>query len=334
MPISDAEVQRALVRLNHRQRIETWLDLIRKSGGLAFPQAPGSLEGVIFQLEQTTPESARAVFVRDRNAILAANAVLSWVLGADRLRTEALLARVTSLLSLQMLVKAPDARGLLESAVRERESAREAGTRPKRRRIRSLNSLSPADMADSISLLYGVMFEYDESGLESYWAEALRSAAVQDPGVSSADLSALLETRGEPIERSFGHYAHHLTCCIRRPIDLAHRLFYELVPGLTEAHLTLAPVDAQLARNKAIADVLKPYLGSARYHLSDYDVAPLQDMVESPLKHARTRSVIKRYEDWLYPGGQSRFSHHGLDMVWEPWQDFYSDETRWDDLGD
>ena len=171
-------------------------------------------------------------------------------------------------------------------------------------------------MADSISLLYGVMFEYDESGLESYWAEALRSAAVQDPGVSSADLSALLETRGEPIERSFGHYAHHLTCCIRRPIDLAHRLFYELVPGLTEAHLTLAPVDAQLARNSAIADVLKPYLGSASVPPIGLRRGPTARYGGEPPKHARTRSVIKRYEDWLYPRWAeqvlSPWARHGL----------------------
>lgn len=334
MPISDAGIDRALAALAPRQRIDAWLALMRQIGGLAFPQAPISLEGAMFKLEQTTPASARAVFVTGRNRILAANAILGWVLGADRLRTEALLARVTALLSLLMLVKAPDARGLLEIALRERDAAPEAGKRSKRRRTKSLNSLAPADIAESIALFSGVMFEYDGSGLESYWDEVLVSEAVRDPVVHIADLDMMLEKRGEPIERSFGHYCHHLACCIRRPKELAHRLLYGLVPGLTPAVLTLAPVDAQLERNKAIADVLKPYLGSARYHLSEDDVAPLRAMAERPLEHARTRSVIKRYESWLYPGGQSRFFHHGLEVVWEPWQDFYSDETQWDDLDD
>lgn len=176
------------------------------------------------------------------------------------------------------------------------------------------------------------MFEYDGSGLASYWDEVLVSEAICDPGVHIAYLDVLLETRGEPIERSFVHYCHHIACCIRRPQDLARHLLRDLVRGFTGGELVLPPIDAQLERNREIDNALKPYLGTARYRISEQDVCPLHGMVQRPLEHARTKAVIRRCEDWLYPGGGNAFSSLGIDMVWEPWEDHYTDATLWEDL--
>ncbi len=322
---SDRRLERIMAELSCQQRIRAWVEAMRRAGGLNFAQADDGIKDELLELEQSTPKGDRPNFLRHRDRILGLNGLVSQVFGACRLQTEALLARTVALLSLTIVVNAKDTRKLLRQAL-EDPTGQSPRTR-KRRKAREALGLPSDKLAQELAAYSGAMFAYDRSALHHYWAEVLAAGPASDTSLEPVDLALLLETSGEPIDRTIGAHVRALVFRAREAASIYEALAMGLFDKQFEAsEVTIPPVDAQLARSAALAEMLKrsPLAeGSAVDESEQSDVSRFRKAVEEPRRFLITVEMINSYEKWLYPSRDQVWPNARDGLEWHPWMDFH-----------
>jgi len=307
----------ALAGLSDEQRLNAWMDAMRRAGGLGFASADDEIRGEIFDIEQSTPEDRREWFGRDRDRALAANAVMNWVLSGQWWQAEAALSRIAALLSLMVIVKAKDAREVLLKALSAANEDNAEYTAPE-----ESDELSDEEVVRELAAFCGAMFAYDDSPLSHFWAEALKTSPIQGAPPRAVDLRGLVQVEGEPIQRVLTSYARQLAYDVQIPAAHMQKLERKHpVQHLSVAECMLPPIDARLERNSAVLRMLRqsrlvPRISEVE--ITDDEIQRLKDLIAKPRQYVIPARVIDSFEEWLYPEKE----RHSEMTVWHVWDDY------------
>jgi len=325
----EGAIGRIMAGLTDKQRLEAWVLALRRAGGLAFKNAETEAKREVFGVEQTTPKEGRNLFLTYRNTVLALNALLSMEIGRFRLRTEALLARITALVSLMLVADAEGGQTVLQQVLDG------PTVKPDSRIDRAqAEAQAVARLAGELSIFSGAMLAYDESPLRHYWAEVLLGGPMEEPGFPAVDLALLAQNGREAIDRCLGEYIKLLHQYVQRPLEIRDRFVSEMVAQATSlpvADCLVQPVDAQLDRNAALAEALEPVMRARQIAVeesAEVDVSVFIKIAQRPGSYLLTLSVINAYEAWLYPPNTRGWgADRTAALEWQPWQDAYRGMT-------
>jgi len=307
----------ALAGLSDEQRLYAWMDAMRRVGGMGFASADDQLRGEVFDIEQSTPEEHREWFGRRRDRVLAANAVMKWLLSGQWCHAEAALSRIATLLSLMVIVKAKDTREVLLEALSAANEDNAEGAAPE-----ESDELGDEEVVRELAAFCGAMFAYDDSPLSHFWAEVLKTSPIHGAPPRAVDLRGLVQLEGEPIQRVLTSYARQLAYDIQVPAAYVEKLQTKHpLKHLSVAECMLPPVDAQLERNSAVLRILRqsrlvPRI--SKVEITDDEIERFTNMLHEPRKYVIPSSVINSFEEWLYPEKERRSEV----TVWHVWDDY------------
>ena len=310
----------ALVGLSDEQRINAWMDAMRRARGLGFASADDEIKREIFDIEQSTPESKRDWFLRNRDRALAANAVMNWVLSGKWCQAEATLSRMAALLSLVVIVKAKDTREILLEALSagDEDNIECAGGEES-------DELSDREAVRELAAFCGAMFAYDDSPLSHFWAEVLETSPIQGAPPRAVDLRGLVQVEAEPIQRVLTSYARQLAYDVQIPAAYMQELEKEqpIYFPSSVAECMLPPVDAGLERNSTVLRMLRqsrlvPRI--SKVELRDDEMEVYRKLVDDPRGYVMPVAVINSFEEWLYPG--TSHGHDAPGAVWSMWDHY------------
>lgn len=323
MSSQDRALQKILAELSVQERIDAWLDAMRRAGGLAFMKADEETAQELYDLEDTMPMDDRRAFHSQRDAVLAVNALMSLACRAQWLRAEATLARITTLLSLLFIAKSDDSRKHLEHALEQLE----AGDQTADHENALINdSTNEAEIIEELAKYSSVMFKYEDSPLAYYWSEVLEESPLSEPRSAPLKLSSLLKHEGEAIERVLSGYAAQLYIYAAEPEEIRAIVVEQLsVVLIHREDVLLPPILEHLDRNKQIVQLLDDSAWMPEVEItgpSDRIVKMVREMLDNPSRFEVSASLISAYSSWLR--GQ-KWSGYGL-QDYKPWQYYYPPE--------
>jgi hypothetical protein len=315
----DRVLRQVLAGLSTSERLDAWMDAMRRAGGLGFMLADEEIKHELFEIEQSTPEQSRGWFRENRDKIIGVNGVMNWLLGGFWLQAEALLSRITTLICLSVIAKAEDTKEALLAVLNVGEDT--TGTRSSKQGLRASDEAPVDDLAAFLS----VMFAYDESSLSHYWKEILKGSPLRHSRMFSVDVRALIEQDGEPITRALASYVRELATSLN--IAAA---YIEAFQGKNTGDVgdlgqcILAPVEECLERNKEILQTLKERrLGEhmPEIELGNEEIEIFRNVVNYPRRYNMSNNVIQAYEKWLYPENMRAYSNE--EVEWRVWHDYH-----------